>query len=245
MTPTERRVDWNGVKECLIVLHLHSSEFLKRSLLIGGAASWFYRVQLQKAGDPEFRDFPETSDAEEIWLSKDIDFTGIFRADAWEMLPALIESDSSGNRMLKVNGVRIGFAQVGVTFDPQEAFTRARVGQFINGSDVLQFLVMDPVTLYREKQALSLKRNQKNDRLHFQTLSAYLHWEFCSLAQKYAQADFRDLAEEQEALGTMLDIKNRCVEIIQNSAVRARIQNLPTGKNEKASFLIRLLDLEA
>ena len=84
------------------------------------------------------------------------------------MLPALIQTDSDGNRMLKVNGVRIGFAQVGVTFDPEEAFTRARVGQFLDGPDLVEFLVIDPVTLYREKQAAAerLRRVLKHqDRL--------------------------------------------------------------------------------
>jgi hypothetical protein len=184
MTPTDR-VDWEGVKKCLTILHHESRTFLSRSLLIGGAACWFYRVQLQKAADRDFKYPPETDSTWNLWLSKDVDFTGIFRADAYSLLSGLVVSDGTGNKLLKVGGIRLGFAQVGVTFDPEEAFQRARVAEFREGDESIQFLVMDPVTLYREKQALAQKRNQPNDHAHFRLLRELLCFEVATLSETY------------------------------------------------------------
>ena len=150
MTPTDRRVDWEGVKACIAALSQLSPSFLTQSVLIGGGACWCYRIQLRNAKDPDFREQGEAEEAQDLWLSKDIDFTGIFRGDAFEMLPRQVVTDSSGNSYLQVAGVRIGFAQVGVTFDPEEVLSKARLGSFkVDGQNV-QFLVIDPISLYRE-----------------------------------------------------------------------------------------------
>jgi hypothetical protein len=69
-------------------------------------------------------------------------FTGIFRGDAYEMMPQQVVTDSSGNSYLQVAGVRIGFAQVGVTFDPEEVLSRARLGSFKVDRGHVQFLVI-------------------------------------------------------------------------------------------------------
>jgi hypothetical protein len=93
---------------------------------------------------------------------------------------------------------------------------------------------------YREKQALSLKRNQKNDHLHFATLKAYLRWEFTTFAGRYAAGSF-DLNEEQDAVATLLDIKSRALEITRDEAVQKRLRDLLTASSDKAKILARLL----
>jgi hypothetical protein len=233
MTPDER-VDWVGVKRCLSILNRETPTFLSHSLLIGGAACWFYRTQLEAVNDPDFK-LPEEATAENLWLSKDIDFTGIFRADAYEMLSSHVENDPTGNRILKVGGIRIGFAQVGVTFDPEEAFQRARVGRFPDGTTTVQFLVIDPVTLYREKQALAAKRNQPNDHAHLAALTEFLCAEVTKLAESYVQNSSADLSEQNEAISFLLEVKGRAPEILQDPRLSNRIKALPAS--DRTDFL--------
>ncbi|MGZ8901101.1 MAG: hypothetical protein ACXW3Z_13490, partial [Limisphaerales bacterium] len=187
MTPIDPKVDWEGVKRCIAALSLESPAFLTQSVLIGGGACWFYRMQLRKANDADFQEPAASQAFENLWLSKDIDFTGIFRGDAYEMLPHLVVTDQSGNSYLQVNGIRIGFAQVGVTFDPEEVLSRARLAQFSSNGSEVQFLVIDPIALYREKQALSMKRNQPNDHAHFAVLKEFLCLEFVNACLEYAR----------------------------------------------------------
>jgi hypothetical protein len=228
ITPIDERVDWNAVKRCLAILHRESPTFLSQSLLIGGAACWFYRVQLENSRDTDFHLAPELSRSD-LWLSKDIDFTAIFRVDAYDLLSALVTKEPSGNRILKVGGIRIGFAQGGVTFDPQEAFQRARVGEFIENGANVQFLVIDPVTLYREKQALSQKRNQPNDHAHFAALKEFLCYDFLNACAQFLKP--RNLEQQTNDLGFIIDVRKRTPEILQDSRVLARLNSLPTSPN--------------
>lgn len=243
MTPIDQRVDWEGLKRCLAVLHRESKTFLGRSLLIGGAASWFYRIQLNKANDSDFREPPESLASSETWLSKDIDFTGIFRADAFEMLPGLIERDQAGNRILKVRGIRLGFAQVGVTFDPSEAFAKARVAEFSDAGDRIQFLVIDPITLYREKLALSQKRNQTNDRFHLAVLREILSLEFVGHCQRYAGVEEPSILEQKKHLEFLLETKARAIEITQDSRVIRRLEAIQPHHEERTRFIRETFDL--
>ena len=222
MPPTERRVDWEAVKACIAALSHEAPTFLSRCVLIGGGACWFYRVQLRKAADPEFKEPPESQALRDLWLSKDIDFTGIFRADAYEMLPHLVATDSAGNAFLQVHGVRIGFAQVGVTFDPEEVLSRARVVTFKDGDKTLEFLVIDPISLYREKQALAQKRNSPNDHAHFAVLREYLCLEFIRSCAAYVRNQ-TSVIEQQQTLNLLLDFKQRAIEISQDARVRLRL----------------------
>ncbi len=89
------------------------------------------------------------------------------------MMPRQVVTDSSGNSYLQIAGVRMGFAQVGVTFNPEEVLSKARLGSFNVAGGKVQFLVIDPISLYREKQALSQKRNSPNDRAHFLVLKEF------------------------------------------------------------------------
>ena len=246
MQPIESKVDWNGVKACLGTLFAKSPEFLSRSVVIGGGACWFYRTQLRRANDPDFREPTLTEAQERLWLSKDIDFTGIFRGDAAEMLAPFVTRDQRKNSYLEVNGIRLGFAQVGVTFDPEEIFRRARIGEFEMDGAKAQFLVIDPVSLYREKQALAEKRNRPNDHLHLQVVREEVALEFVNGCAAYvAQANQSTLADKRRQLGFLLDVKNRAMELLADPRVRRRIEVAVTVKSEAASFIRKEFLLES
>src|ERR1700722_8027434 len=73
--PTEKpKVDWERIKRCLAEIDKNSREFLHRALLIGGAACWFYRIQLKRANDADFKVDLSSPENESQWLSRDIDF---------------------------------------------------------------------------------------------------------------------------------------------------------------------------
>ncbi|HZQ46768.1 MAG TPA: hypothetical protein VFC07_07155, partial [Verrucomicrobiae bacterium] len=82
-----RKVDWEQIKRCLVEIDKNSREFLQRALLIGGAACWFYRLQLKRANDPDFKVNFSSPENESQWLSRDIDFTGILGEEALSLLP--------------------------------------------------------------------------------------------------------------------------------------------------------------
>jgi hypothetical protein len=86
-----RKVDWEKIKRCLAAIDRESHEFLQRALLIGGAAAWFYRVQLRKANDPDFRAASLSPETENRWLTRDLDFTGIFSEEVFAMLPGKVK----------------------------------------------------------------------------------------------------------------------------------------------------------
>jgi hypothetical protein len=239
MTPTDR-VDWEGVKKCMAILNRESRVFLSRSLLIGGAACWFYRSLLQKANDPDFKEPPEADATRDLWLSKDVDFTGIFRGDAYDLLSGLVVSDGTGNKILKVGGIRLGFAQVDVTFDPEESFQRARVAEFREGDETIQFLVMDPDTLYREKQALTQKRNQLNDHAHFRLLTEFLCCEVVKLSEDYVSHQANSVAAQRRTVALLLDVQRRAPEILQDVRVTRRLMAL-NSESEQAKFVRSLV----
>lgn len=157
----------------------------RQALLIGGAACWFYRHSLLRADDPDFRVPLLSQELEAKWLSKDLDFTGIFSGDAFALLPQLTVRDAGNREYLQVEGVRLGFAQVGLTINPEEAMQHCRVVRFTGpAGEVVEFFVADPVTLYREKLALVQRRNAPADPLHLAVLAEYVRLETCQHSEQ-------------------------------------------------------------
>jgi len=66
--------DWERVLSALKRLAEAFPEQFQGWILIGGGACWFYREALKAAADPEFPVPSYDQHAEEIWLSKDLDF---------------------------------------------------------------------------------------------------------------------------------------------------------------------------
>ena len=72
----DRNYNWDAIHEALRRIAAHNPEFLANTVLVGGAACWYYRLALSKANDPDFPMPVYTPDQERIWLSKDLDFMG-------------------------------------------------------------------------------------------------------------------------------------------------------------------------
>ena len=66
--------NWERVRAALKLLSEAFPDEFPNWVLIGGGASWFFREQLKRANDPDFRVPAYSSDEETIWLSKDVDF---------------------------------------------------------------------------------------------------------------------------------------------------------------------------
>jgi hypothetical protein len=215
-------VDWERVKSCLVVLHREARPFLSRALLIGGGACWFYRHLLERSADPDFPVPVSSPDDEARWLSKDLDFTGIFSADAEALMPGLMTRDSRGREYPAVGGVRLGFAQVGLTIDPEAARESCWVAQ-VGGPDgqPVEFFVADPVTLYREKLALTERRNAPADSLHLALLREFLRHEVCTRAAALVAG--QSLSETKWTLNFLLLVQNRACEVLDDDRVRRRL----------------------
>jgi hypothetical protein len=194
-------------------------------------------MQLRKANDPDFRVAEVSEQSENRWLSKDIDFTGIFSGDAMQLLPHRIVADTNGRKHLEIEGVRLGFAQVGVTFDPEEVLQNAQIGAFRDGPENVEFLVIDPVRLYREKQALSDRRNQPNDLLHYGLMRDYLCWRLVADAERFlAAAGNLPVAESKQLISFVLSVEQKASELFSDQHLTQRL--VPRlGRNEASDFI--------
>lgn len=237
MQTDERKVDWEKIKGCLCLIDKTSKDFLRQALLIGGAATWFYRNRLIKANDPDFKVKSDPQD-EERWLSRDIDFTGVFRQDALLILPHFVK-EYEGSKHIEVDGIRFGFAQVGVALDPEEAIKSARVVDFMMDGRKVEFMVADPLTLYYEKCKLAEKRGNPNDHLHKELLFDYTAYELVHGAERLLKDDMLPVAESKVVIQRWLAVSGKAPEIIADSRIRRRLESLSKAKpnNPVARFL--------
>src|SRR3954463_12332854 len=161
-----KKVDWEIAKLCFAEIHREAPTILQQAVVIGGIACWFYRNLLSKADDPNFKVPSFSASDESFWLSKDIDFTNYFAEDARQLLHKHVVADQSGRRSLQIAGVPIGFAQVGLTFDPESAWAESWITTFDVAGAVVQCRILNPIALYREKLALAERRASNSDRIH-------------------------------------------------------------------------------
>lgn len=230
--PTEKRkVDWEQIKRCLVEIDKNSREFLQRALLIGGAACWFYRIQLKRANDPDFNVNFSSPENESQWLSRDIDFTGILSEVALSLLPHNI-AEHEGRRYIEVEGVRLGFAQAGVTIDPEEAIAKARVGRITLKDKQVEFLVADPLTLYYEKDKLCAQRGYPNDHLHRGLLHDFVAFELVCGAERMLLDERLPVADARQVLAWWLSVRNRAPEILKDDRIQKRLAALLADKPE-------------
>ncbi len=240
----DSRLDWPALQRCLWRLHRDARPFLRRALLIGGGACLFYRARLRQADDPDFRVPSLSAENERLWLSKDLDFTGIFSGDAAELLPQMLVRGVDGREFIQVEGVRLGFAQVGLVLDPELAMETARIGEFERDGEPVQFLVADPVTLHREKQALVERRNQPGDALHLALLGDYVAWEVTVAAERLLQpSDTLLVTESRELMALLTDVARRAPGILRDARISKRLQLGLSKRTELAATLSRLLQV--
>jgi hypothetical protein len=87
-----------------------------------------------------------------------------------------------GTPYLEIEGVRLGFAQAPEALDPVEAFKKSRKFKTRAGT---KFAVLDPVRLYRGKQAMLQKgRGKANDPFHLQIASIYAKFELAEAIKR-------------------------------------------------------------
>jgi hypothetical protein len=133
-----------------------------------------------------------------------------------------VVTDERGQPTLKIAGIPIGFAQVGLTFDPITAWERSWIGTFSVGGNTVQCRILDPISLYREKLCLSERRGSESDRLHLDLVTEYLRYETCQQVQMLATA--KSLEVRTTAAKFLSAIQNRAQEVCQDGGVRRRIQ---------------------
>jgi len=217
----EKKVNWELAKGCLAELSREAPSILSQGVIIGGIACWFYRHLLSKAHDADFKVPVLSAAQEQLWLSKDIDFTNFFAQDARDLLKKYIVQDSQGRLQVKLANIPIGFAQVGVTFDPESAWTESWIGTFKWEEKTVQCRILDPISLYREKQALSQRRGYESDGLHCALVAEYLRYETCLQVKILAAS--KSLEERTKPLKFLFAIRDRAPEVCHNEKVHRRI----------------------
>lgn len=223
--PTSGTVDWEQAKRCLLKIDQTSRDFLSRALLIGGAATWFYRQQLVKADDPDFNLQASRPTDEDKWVSRDIDFTGVLSEDAFLLLPGTVEKDKNGKKYIEVEGVRLGFAQVCLTFDATEAYPDASVAQITVEDKIVQFLVVDPIRLYYEKQKLCRDRRAPNDFQHFALLREFIAYELVRGAERVLEG-IATVPETRDTLIFWERVSKKVCEFLQDKRIKRRLEPL-------------------
>src|SRR4051812_38520119 len=183
-----KKVDWEIAKLCFAEIHREAPTNLQQAVVIGGIACWFYRNLLSKAEDRDFKIPALSASDESLWLSKDIDFTNYFAEDARAVLQKHVVNQG-GRRTLQIAGVPIGFAQVGLTFDPETAWAESWITTFDVAGAVVQCRILNPVALYREKLALAERRASNSDRIHCATVAEFLRYEVCRSGRSLAASE--------------------------------------------------------
>lgn len=220
----EKKVDWEAAKACLAEMQREAPSILQQAVIIGGIACWFYRNLLTKASDPDFKPPRFTPAEETFWLSKDIDFTNYFAEDARNLLHRHVTADSAGRRSLQIAGVPIGFAQVGLTFDPETAWADSWITRFDVAGSAVECRILDPVSLYREKSALAERRAAPSDQLHFSTVREFLRYEMCRRAATLDGAV--GLEGKTLALKFLMSVRDRALEVCNDARVVARLRKV-------------------
>jgi hypothetical protein len=175
-------ISWSNVETALDTLNHKNPVLFSRSLLIGGWAALLYHRLLALKNDSAFP--APVPDSSARLVSKDLDFTHVWSEDFFDAYPDFVVQRATGRSYLEVAGIRIGFAQVGVTFDPEEAFEKSRIFRTQAGTI---FATLDPVRLYREKQALIEKgRSKPNDYFHREIAATYARFELEEAFKKHS-----------------------------------------------------------
>ena len=174
-------ITFSNVEATLDSLEQKTPELFSKCLLIGGWCALLYYRELAKQNDPDFpAPIPESKDRLQ---SNDLDFTNVWKGDFFDALPDFIVHPKVGAPYLEIEGVRIGFAQAPEAIDPEEAFARCRWFRTKAGT---KFAILDPLRLYRGKQALIQKgRKKANDPFHLQIASTYARFERAEAIKKH------------------------------------------------------------
>jgi len=160
--------DWNRIRAALRLMQEVFPGFLENVVLIGGGACWFYREALRQWQDPDFP-VPLWTEAEEaVWLSKDVDFMGLDREEASQLLDTPFDEEP---HTFHFRGLELDFLEEGLRLTPQNAVLSRRAAQL---PEVI-FYVAEAALLYAEKCALVQTKERPQDRLHQRLLAEFLN----------------------------------------------------------------------
>jgi len=168
-----RAYNWDAIREGLKRLAALNPDFLVNTVLVGGAACWYYRLALSQATDADFPTPVYTPEEEKIWLSKDLDFMG----ESSEEIGQLIGQPCPPmGTLLEYAGATLDFIEAGLKMTPQATNHTARKAQVGD----LTFYIASPSLLFAEKQACVLqKQDRPQDPLHREVLARFIKMELC------------------------------------------------------------------
>jgi hypothetical protein len=190
----DRNYNWDAIREDLRRIEAYNPEFLASTVLVGGAACWYYRLALSKANDPDFPMPGYTPDQERVWLSKDLDFMGESNEEISQLIgqpcPAM-------GALLEYAGATLDFVEEGLKMTRQSANQTARKAQ----AGDLTFYIVSPSLLFAEKQACVLqKTNRPQDHLHRDVLARFIRMELCRSLEQPEDLDTKEwLSEAKES----------------------------------------------
>ncbi len=215
------RVDYDRLRACLGTLSREHGDFLRRTVLIGGGACWFYRALLNRVDDPEFSVPSFSPEEESLWLSKDLDFTGLMGHEAEALMPRRVVTDEAGRSYIAIDGIRLGFAQICFWLDADTAKATCRRGRVtgLNG-EAIDFFVADPVSLFREKQYATERRNAPADSLHLALLREFLGWDVIHHVRGFLADPALD--QERKCVEFLKSVKSLAPEILCDPRVARR-----------------------
>ncbi len=192
----EKNYNWDAIREDLQRIANHNSEFLPNTVLVGGAACWYYRLALSKASDPDFPVPIYTSDQERLWLSKDLDFMG---ASSEEISQLLGRPCPPMGTLVEYAGAALDFIEEGLKMTRQAANYTARKAQAGN----LEFYLASPSLLFAEKHACTLqKKNRPQDFLHREVLARFIKMELCRSLEHPEDLDTKEWLDEAKEAKT-------------------------------------------
>jgi hypothetical protein len=210
-----RTLDWNSILGGLAELRRSNPQLLEENVLVGGAACLFYRDQLERINDPDFRVRTYSTEEEEVWLSRDADF-------------ATTEPEKMPDH---VGPIPLGRLQMGFVIGAVEFKENARDVSIETGTVKFSLLIADPLDLWREKEAAIYRRSRPQDALHLEVLGSTLQWEIAHYANAVANGSL--LFRRWEA--RVREISSRWRGVFDYPPLRGRVLSL--GIPEMADFI--------
>jgi len=186
----ERNYNWDSIREDLRRIGTQNPDFLANTVLVGGAACWYYRLALSKANDADFPVPVYTPEQERVWLSKDLDFIGESNEEIGQLIG---QPCPPMGTLLEYAGATLDFIEAGLKMTPQAANHTARKAQVGD----LTFYIVSPSLLFAEKQACVLqKKNRPQDPLHREVLARFIRMELCRSLEQSQDLDTKEWLNE-------------------------------------------------
>ncbi len=191
----ERDYSWEGIREGLRQIAAHNPDFLPNTVLVGGAACWYYRLALKQAADQDFAVPNYTPDEERVWLSKDLDFMGESRAEISELIG---QPCPPMGTLIDYAGVSLDFVEQGLKITGEAVNRTARKAR----AEDLEFYIISPSLLFAEKHACTLQKNRPQDPLHREVMARFLKMELCRSLEQPMDLDNKEWLDEAKEAKT-------------------------------------------